>query len=42
MLLTVVQNYQIRLLEELIFRLDKQAFVIIENTLTSSAMGSPV
>ena len=38
-LLTVVQNYQIRLLEELIFRHDKQAFVIIENTLNVLGKG---
>ena len=38
-LLTVVQHYQIRLLEELIFRHDKQAFVIIENTLNVLGKG---
>lgn len=37
--MTVVQNYQIRLLEELIFRHDKQAFVIIENTLNVLGKG---
>lgn len=38
-LLTVVHNYQIKMLEELIFRHDEQAFVIIENTLNVLGKG---
>ena len=38
-LLTVVHNYQIKMLEELILRHDEHAFVIIENTLNVLGKG---
>lgn len=38
-LLTVVHNYQIKMLEEVIFRHDEHAFVIIENTLNVLGRG---
>ncbi|MEG1610006.1 MAG: YitT family protein [Bilophila sp.] len=38
-ILTVVHNYQIKMLEEIIFQFDKKAFVIIENTLNVLGKG---
>ncbi len=39
MVMTVLQNYQIKRLEELVFELDEDAFVIIENTFNVMGIG---
>lgn len=39
MVMTVLQNYQLKRLEELVFELDENAFVIIENTFNVMGFG---